>query len=85
MSNLLWKLSPYKSIIILDSIQRPVFYLKHDVSETEFCLRRQMEPSQMGPIKRASLFLRTSSLFWAQLSRFHLKTKTESIFRNIVF
>jgi hypothetical protein len=28
---------------------------------------------------------KTSSIYWAQLSRFHLKTKTESSLRNIVF
>jgi hypothetical protein len=31
------------TITILDIIQLPVFYLKHDVSETGFCLRLQVE------------------------------------------
>jgi hypothetical protein len=31
------------SIIILDIIYRPVFYLEHDASETEFCLRLEVE------------------------------------------
>jgi hypothetical protein len=47
------------TIIILDIIHRPVFYLKHDVSETGFCLRLQGEPAQFGPINRASLCLLT--------------------------
>jgi hypothetical protein len=38
------------TIIILDIIHRPVFYLKHDVSETGFGLRLQVEPTQMGPM-----------------------------------
>jgi hypothetical protein len=38
-----------------------VFYLEHDVSETEFCLRLQVEPTQMGPIQRASLYVRTEA------------------------
>jgi hypothetical protein len=48
------------TITILDIIHRPVFYLKHDVSETEICLRLQMEPSQLDPIDRASLSLSLS-------------------------
>jgi hypothetical protein len=30
------------------------FYLKHNVSETGFCLRLQVEPTQLGPIDRPS-------------------------------
>jgi hypothetical protein len=36
-------------------IHRPVFYLKHDISETGFCLRFQVEPTQLGPVDTASL------------------------------
>jgi hypothetical protein len=38
-----------------DIVHRPVFYLKHYVSETGFFLRLQMKPTQSGPIDRASL------------------------------
>jgi hypothetical protein len=38
---------------------RPVFYFKHDVSETGFSLRPQVESTQVGPIDRAIVFLRT--------------------------
>jgi hypothetical protein len=31
----------------------PGFYLNHDVSETGFCFRLQMEPTQLDPIDRA--------------------------------
>jgi hypothetical protein len=31
------------------------------------------------------LFIGTSSIDWAQLSRFYLKTETESSLRNVVF
>jgi hypothetical protein len=37
---------------------RPVFYLKHDVSETGFYLRLQVEHTLVGPIETASLCLR---------------------------
>jgi hypothetical protein len=47
-------------VTTLDVIHRPVFYLKHDVSETGFCLRLLVEPPQLGPIDRANLCLRTS-------------------------
>jgi hypothetical protein len=40
---------------ILDNIHRPVFYLKHVVSKTGFCLGLQGKPTQVGPIDRASL------------------------------
>jgi hypothetical protein len=33
------------TITILDIIQHSVFYLKHDVLETEFCLHFQVEPT----------------------------------------
>jgi hypothetical protein len=39
-----------KTVTVLDNIHRPVFYLKRDVSETEFCLRRQAEPTQLASI-----------------------------------
>jgi hypothetical protein len=41
------------TIIIVDIIHRPVFYLKDKVSETVFCLRLQVETTQMDPIDRA--------------------------------
>jgi hypothetical protein len=36
------------TLTILDIIRRPVFYLKHNVSETGFCLRLQMRPTKFG-------------------------------------
>jgi hypothetical protein len=39
-------------------IHRPVFYLKHDVSETGFFFHLQMEFTQIGPKERPSLCLR---------------------------
>jgi hypothetical protein len=38
-------------------INLPVFYLKHDVSETGLCLRLHVEPTQVGPIEEARLCL----------------------------
>jgi hypothetical protein len=40
----------YVTITILDFIHNPVFYLKHDVSETGFCPRLQVEPSHLNPL-----------------------------------
>jgi hypothetical protein len=37
------------TITILDIIHRHVSYLKHDISETGFCLRLQVQPTQLGP------------------------------------
>jgi hypothetical protein len=34
----------------------PVYFLKHNVSETGFCLRVQVKPTQLGPIDRASVY-----------------------------
>jgi hypothetical protein len=53
----LWRWYINITITILGIIHRPVFYLKHDVSETGFCLRLQVEPSQLVSVVRASLFL----------------------------
>jgi hypothetical protein len=39
----------------LDIIHCPLFYLKHYISETEFCHRLQVEPTQLDPTDRASL------------------------------
>jgi hypothetical protein len=44
----LWRWYINITITILDIINRPVFYLKHNVSETGFFLRLQMETTQLG-------------------------------------
>jgi hypothetical protein len=38
----------------LDIIPCPVFWLKHSVSETGFCLCLQVGPTQLCPVDRAS-------------------------------
>jgi hypothetical protein len=35
-------------ITIMDVVHRPVFYLKHKISKTGFCLGRQVERTQLG-------------------------------------
>jgi hypothetical protein len=35
------------------------FFSKHYVTETGFCLRLQVKPTQLGPIHRQSPYLRT--------------------------
>jgi hypothetical protein len=46
------------NIMFLNIIHRHVYISKH-VSETGFCLRLQVEPTQLGPIDRTSPCLRT--------------------------
>jgi hypothetical protein len=67
------------TITIMGIIHRPVFYMKHDVSETGFCLRLQTETAQFGLL---SADTHISSIYWVHLIRFHLKKETESSFRT---
>jgi hypothetical protein len=55
----------YITVTFLDMIHRPVFYLKHDVSDTGICPRPQMESTQLRPIDDI-LSLRTvwTCFFW---------------------
>jgi hypothetical protein len=57
---------PASTRFVLDIIYRPMFYLKLNVSETGFCLRLQVEPTQLRPIDRASPA--DSFIDWAKLS-----------------
>jgi hypothetical protein len=41
------------NITILDISYRPVFYLKHNVLETRFCLRLQLERIQFHPYRQS--------------------------------
>jgi hypothetical protein len=45
------------------SKNRPVYFSKHNVSETGFCLRLQVKPTQLGPIDRDSPCLRIGPNF----------------------
>jgi hypothetical protein len=45
------------SIVLSLSKNRPVYFSKHNVSETGFCLRVQVKPIQLGLIDRASPYL----------------------------
>jgi hypothetical protein len=49
---------------------RPVYISKHNVSETGFCLRLQVKPTQLGPIDRASPYFQTPVLI-----EIHLRCK----------
>jgi hypothetical protein len=46
-------------IVFLDIIHLPVYISKHNVSETAFCLRLQVKPTQLGPMDRASPYLQS--------------------------
>jgi hypothetical protein len=83
--------SSKKGISILQTFAE-YFYLNHDVSETDFCLRLQMKPTQMGPMETTSVCLclcgpetEANSFYWARLNWFYLKTETESGLRNVEF
>jgi hypothetical protein len=54
VSKSLWRCYINRIIVFLDIIHRPVFI----VSESGFCLRLQVEPTQLGPIDRASSYPR---------------------------
>jgi hypothetical protein len=71
--NILIQISCFLTFYIVLSLFKNchVYFSKHNVSETEFCLRLQVKPTQLGPIDRASPYL--------------LKTETESSLRNVVF
>jgi hypothetical protein len=43
------------AVTILDIIQRLTFYLNHNVTETEFCLRLQLEPTQFNLLQLVSV------------------------------
>jgi hypothetical protein len=58
-SKSLWRWYLSTNIIFLDIIHRPAYISKHNVSETGFCLRFQVKPTQLGPIDRASPYLWT--------------------------
>jgi hypothetical protein len=62
-------------VTILYIIHRPDFHWKHNVSETGFCLRLEVERTPK-PYWCCCWCpeTETSSIYWAQLSRFHLKT-----------
>jgi hypothetical protein len=47
------------NIMFLDIIHRPVYFSKHNVSDTGFCLRVQAKSSHLGTIDRAGPHLRT--------------------------
>jgi hypothetical protein len=51
----LWQLYIDITITVLATIHSPVFYSKHEVSETEFCLRLQVETAHFSPADWASL------------------------------
>jgi hypothetical protein len=73
-----WTLS-----IILSCLKcRPVSLSKHKVSETGFCLRLQVKPTQLAPIDRASPYLRTP----VSLSRWGTcETRRWIMSKNIIF
>jgi hypothetical protein len=41
--------------MFLDIVHRPVYISKHNVSETGFCLRRQVKPTQ-NPVSETLCF-----------------------------
>jgi hypothetical protein len=66
----LWRWCINIILTIMVITHRPVFYFEHNVSEIGFCLRLQVEPSQMGPLGTASQETESSILkFMFQIKR----------------
>jgi hypothetical protein len=57
-STLFMPLFPSYNYGTSNAIHRPVFDLKHDVSETGFCPRIQVGPTKLDEINITSLWLR---------------------------
>jgi hypothetical protein len=55
----LWRWYINATITILDIIHCPVFFFKQDASKTGLCLHLQAEPTEVGPLDRVPLCLRT--------------------------
>jgi hypothetical protein len=47
------------SIVLFYQKHRPVYFSKHNFSETGFCLHLQAKPTQLGPINKGSPCIRT--------------------------
>jgi hypothetical protein len=61
-------------------------YFKTQRYGTGFCLTFQVKPTQLAPISRASFYLWRQGLallILAEMSRFYLKTETESSLQNV--
>jgi hypothetical protein len=58
----------------VSSKNRPVYFSKHIFSETGFCLRLQVKPTQLGPIDRTSPYLRTK-----------VQTRRYIMSKNVIF
>jgi hypothetical protein len=80
-----------KSIIILDIIHSPLFYLERNISDTGFYHCLKVERIQLDPVDWAtSVFgpeaeAMGSSIYWAKLSCYNFKTETGLNLRNVVF
>jgi hypothetical protein len=76
---------------------RLVSLSKHSVSETRFCLRLQVKPTQFGPIDTAGPYLRTTesslrnvvfwkrngTIFWIQIRRC-ICTREQDVAKNVL-
>jgi hypothetical protein len=80
----LWRWYINITITIFNIIHRPLFYLKHDASETGFCLRPQVRPTEMGPIEALSKGPIWVGSTWTrtQYSSFFYKDRTKDNAQN---
>jgi hypothetical protein len=63
------------TIIVSGHYPSPWFiYLKRNFSETAFCLRLQVEPTQLSPVDRASPYLRTPAPTQARIYEYKPST-----------
>jgi hypothetical protein len=72
--------------IILNNVQKHHSFTHLLVSQTfRSYLHNQYGPGVYPNFRKFGPEIASSSIDWAQLSRFYLKTETESSHRNVVF
>jgi hypothetical protein len=75
------------TIIVLGIIRGRAFNINHNAWETGLCLSLPVERRQLGPVDTANCSFRKymRSIYWDQLSRFHLKVVIGSSLLNVSF
>jgi hypothetical protein len=72
----LWRWYINITVTTVGITHRPVFYLKHDVSETGFCLRLQVEPTQFSPVDIELVYISLRMLCFHILNVFEVLLTT---------
>jgi hypothetical protein len=82
----LWHYCPIRNLCPTNKLLSRVFVTTQRFGDWILSLSlSSCKTYSVGPNLRFGLEIRTSSIEWAQLSRFYLKTETEPSLRNVVF